>query len=508
MLSKIGRNLGVQILALAVTFLDRFVVVGLLLHQWGATLYSDWVVLLSAAGLLQLGELGLNIYYGNVWQRAASLGDPNGFARMLRVALGMAAMQALVLFGAALVFLAAADLPGHSTGLSENEARLIFLLLAAFSILAVVRGSLSQLYRGHGHYARGMIVTLIGTLALLFATALVAFAGGGPIALAGAYLVCQVLFGIGLMLWDLKRCFPELRFVPAWPLGREWRDAWRNARWLALEQCAPVLWLQTPILLLGLAGISGASLVGFVLVRTLVGFARQLATMLSIALGVELAGQMHTASETVMQPIAQAGRLLSVMAGVFGAAVWVFGAPLLARWTGDQAAYDPFVLAWLVLGSWVAAPAAPIAKLLAFTNRAKPNAAAWTVQLVSGLGLAAVFVQPFGAAGVAAGLAIGEILGMGMVLPWLAGRFLAVPSRYWLTCGMGLSASVLWCLIIGAAVIQLIGLADILQMLIALIIWSLLGALPPLLLAMPMQVRSRIWQASGLQKIFDQRQEA
>ena len=504
MLSKVGRNLGVQILALAVSFLDRFVVVALLLHHWGAPLYSDWVVLLSAAGLLQLGELGLNIYYGNVWQRAAALGDHDGFARMLRVALGFAAMQALLLGGAGWVFLAAADLTSLSTLLSADEARLIFLLLAAFSTLAVVRGSLSQLYRGHGQYARGMILTLLGTLALLVATALVALAGGGPIALAAAYLLCQIVFGIGLTVWDLQRCFPDLRFVPAWPRACEWHDAWRNTRWLALEQCAPVIWLQVPVLLLGTAGIGGAALVGFVLLRTLVGFARQLSTMLSIALGVELAGRMHTASKAATQPIEEAGRLLSVMAGVLGAAVWVFSEPLLALWTGDHAAFDPTVVVWLVLGSWVSAPAAPIAKLLAFTNRAKPNAAGWTAQLTIGLGLAGLLVQPFGAAGVAAGLAIGEVLGMGIVLPLLAKQALALPTRYWLNCGAAVGAGALWCLIVGAAVIHLIGVADVPQMVIAMLIWSLLGALPAFMVTLP----RRFWLGLRLQKVLDQRQEA
>ncbi|WP_312796856.1 hypothetical protein [Tianweitania sp.] len=494
MLSKVGRNLGVQLLALAVSFLDRFVVVALLLYHWGAALYSDWVVLLSAAGLLQLGELGLNIYYGNVWQRAAALGDHHGFARMLRVALGFAAMQALLLCGAALVFLAVADLP--STLLSADEARLIFLLFAAFSILAVVRGSLSQLYRGHGRYARGMMVTLLGTLALLLATALVALAGGGPIPLATAYLLCHTV-------WDLKRCFPDLRFVPAWPRACEWRDAWRNTRWLALEQCAPVIWLQVPVLLLGTAGVGGAALVGFVLLRTLVGFARQLSTMFSIALGVELAGRIHAASETVTQPIEEAGRLLSVAAGILGAAVWVFSEPLLAVWTSDHAAYDPYVVAWLVLGSWAAAPAAPVAKLLAFTNRAKPNAAAWTAQLVAGLGLAGLLVQPFGAAGVAAGLAIGEVLGMGIVLPLLTKQALALPARYWRKCGIALGASALWCLIVGAAVIHL-GIADVSQMVIAMLIWSLFGALPAFMITLP----RRVWRGLRLQKVLDQRQEA
>jgi hypothetical protein len=235
-----------------------------------------------------------------------------------------------------------------------------------------------------------MIVTLIGTLALLLATLLVVMAGGALVELAAVYLLCQITFGIGLTLWDLKRCFPALRFTPTLPLAREWSDAWRNTRWLALEQCAPIVWLQVPILILGLAGASGAALVGFVLLRTLVGFTRQLSTMLSIAVGVELAGRVHSEAADLPRQLQLAGRFLSGITGVLGAAVIVLGAPLLALWSGNRALFDPVVAVWMVLGTVAAAPAAPITKLLAFTNRARPNAVAWMVQLGLGLGLAAL----------------------------------------------------------------------------------------------------------------------
>lgn len=509
MLSRVGRNLGVQLLALAVTFIDRFVVVGLLVHHWGAQLYADWVVLFSAAGLLQLGEFGLNIYYGNVWQRATALGDRPGFARMLRVALGIAGIQALVLSLAAVPFVALSDQPAVFALSGAGEGRLVFLLLVAFSILAVLRGSLSQLYRGDGRYARGMIVTLIGTLALLVATLLVVLAGGGLLSLAGTYLLCQIIFGIGLMAWDLKRCFPALRFVPAMPRASEWRDAWRSARWLALEQCAPVAWLQLPILMLGLADVGGSALVGFVLLRTLVGLARQVSNMLSIALGVELADRIHTEPEMVGAQLKAAGRWLAAVSGVLGVSVWLFGPPLLALWSDDAALYDPVVAAWLVLGTFAAASAAPIAKLLAFTNRAKPNAAAWTVQLVIGLGLAGLLVSSCGAAGVAAGLAIGEVIGMGLILPLLAGPVLALPMRrYWLDWGGWIALSTIWCLMVGAAVTAWLDVSRISGLLAALAVWAFCGAFPVLVFAL-----LATWLRSTLgrllrQKLLDQRQKA
>jgi len=505
MLNSVGRNLGVQFLALAVTFADRFVVVGLLLRFWGPQLYADWVVLLSAAGLLQLGELGLNIYYGNIWQRAAATGDQAGGARMLRVAMGIASLQALLLLLFAAVFLAIFDLRQVLTLAGTEIPRLIFLLLALFSILAVVRGSLSQLYRGHGRYRRGMLVTMAGTLALLVSTLLVALAGGELTALATAYLASQIIFGIGLMVWDLKRCFPELQFWPTLPTQAEWHDAWRNTRWLALEQCAPIAWLQLPILVLGLAGINAAALVGFVLLRTLVSFARQVSTMVSIAFGVEWASLVHSDPQRVLHQLSTAGRLLSALAGVLGVAIWLFGAPLLALWSGKAISFDPIVAAWLVVGTWAAAPATPLAKLLAFTNQARPNGIAWIVQLCAGLLLMTLLVHPFGASGAAAGLALGELLGMGLVFPLLAGASPALPIwRYLRDCWTALGLSALWCLLVGTSLIRIIDMSTPAGALTTLVLWGCLGALPAFILAIPAGFRRRLRP----QKLVNQWQKA
>src|SRR6266436_5780010 len=96
MIRAIIRNFAAQGLGFLISFADRFLVVGFLLRSWGPQVYSEWVVLLSFANLLMLGELGLNIYYGNVGQQASAVGDARKFQRMVSVALFCSAAVAVV----------------------------------------------------------------------------------------------------------------------------------------------------------------------------------------------------------------------------------------------------------------------------------------------------------------------------------------------------------------------------------------------------------------------------
>src|SRR5258707_11644512 len=87
MLARLARNTAAQLLSLLVSFVERFVVVGILLRGWGPQIYSEWAVLVSAASMLSLGELGLNIYYGNVLQKAWATADTERFQRTVAIAL-------------------------------------------------------------------------------------------------------------------------------------------------------------------------------------------------------------------------------------------------------------------------------------------------------------------------------------------------------------------------------------------------------------------------------------
>ena len=194
-------------------------------------------------------------------------------------------------------------------------------------------------------------------MSLIIALPVVALSGGSLLMLAGAYLACDLLAGWGLMLLDLRRRFPDLSFRPAVPDRHEVLDLVRQVRWFAVQQGAPVAWLQVPVLIVGAVGVTSAALVSFVILRTLVNFARQLASMLSISAGVELATSFHAGNRSeVAGKLAGFGTVLCGAAGACAAAIWIFGEAFVAVWTGQVGLFDPAIIGWLLLAALIAAP--------------------------------------------------------------------------------------------------------------------------------------------------------
>src|ERR1700730_974802 len=282
MISAVARNFAAQGLGVLISVADRFLVVGLLLRSWGPQVYSEWVVLFSFANLLTLGELGLNIYYGNIWQRASAAGDAGKFQRMVSVALFCSSAVAFVMGAFALAVLALLNGRLPITSLSRNDAVLVLVLIGAAVLSRIVRGSISQIYRGKQAFARGTIVDLVpigGTAVLTVAAALL---DAGPVLVAALYLACDLVAGWCLMLKDLSRQWPDLHFRPRQPTVSEISEMTRHVKWFALQQGAPVVWLHIPVLLLSHTGTTGTALVSFSILRTLVNFARSFGTILSI----------------------------------------------------------------------------------------------------------------------------------------------------------------------------------------------------------------------------------
>src|SRR5258706_1065685 len=337
MISAVVRNFAAQGLGFLISFADRFLVVGLLLRAWGPQVYSEWAVLLSFANLLTLGELGLNIYYGNIWQKASVAGDTAKFQRMVSVALFCSAAVAVVVGALALAVLALLELNGGFLidSLNRDDGALVLMLIGAAVLSRIVRGAISQIYRGKQAFARGTIIDLAfigGTVVLTVAAALL---GAGPVLVAALYLVCDLVAGWCLMLKDLLRQWPDLHFRPSQPTVSEIREMTRHVKWFALQQGAPGAWLHIPVLLLSHAGVTGTRLVSFSIMRTLVNFARSFGTILSIGSGVEIAYLHHNGrTEDATWHLMTVGVALSVMAAAIAAGVALFGTAFVAQWTG------------------------------------------------------------------------------------------------------------------------------------------------------------------------------
>ena len=177
MLARLGGNFAAQIAGIALSFADRFIVVGLLLRTLGTDAYSDWVLLLSSAGLLSLAELGLNIYFGNVWQKAHATRDSAQFQRMLGLSLTCSAGLGLILLCVMLFVLLSSDLVATLSlkTLTNREADIVFLLLGCATASRAMRGGVAQIYRGRQVFALGAMIDMISAAVLVIVLVAIAY---------------------------------------------------------------------------------------------------------------------------------------------------------------------------------------------------------------------------------------------------------------------------------------------------------------------------------------------
>lgn len=464
LLERIGRNTLAQLLSLGVTFADRLIGAGLLVRAWGPERFGEWALLFSGACLILLGEAGCGTVLGNLWQRAR--GD--AVARVCGLAAIVAMIQAVVLAGLAGLWLAFSGLRG------EDGAA--FSILALALVLLAARGGVGQFLRAKGEFAAGALLEALPTLATVAGTAGVALAGGSIVALAGVYLLAQLVFGWGATLLLLMRRFADFTLRPVRPSRDEIGQFARQLRWVTLGQNAPLAWTQAPILLLGAFGISGAALAGFLLVRTLVGLARQLASVLAVAAGVELARE-----DLAHGRIGAVTRVLCALSAALGAGVIVWGPALLGLWTGEAELFDQAVAAWLVAGSLTACLGAPLAQTLLYSGAPRAPALALVGQLGAGLVGAGLLLPGFGIAGAAAGLAMGEVVGLIILL-----RMTSTPLISLLPALIALGTSLGWNLLVAETASAVLGDWP------GIAAWAVFGLSASLVLALPPSVRRRV----------------
>lgn len=436
-------NFGAQALSLLVTLLERLIVVGLLLRGWGADVYAGWTVLLAAAGSLSLADLGMALYFGNLWQKAQARGERDELQRSLGVSLSIYLALAILLTGGGAVALRLGAADALAAGrIAAPQATLVLALLGAAVVLRLARGAMTQLYRGHRQFARGILIDLCAPCVTSTAGIVVALLHWPPTTLAGVTLAAEILLGWGLMLTDIRRRFPHLRLRPALPSAREIEALAVRLPWLALQQAASVTQLQGPVLILGATHAGSATLVGFVLARTLVNLTRQIVIMLSLATGVENAHEHHAGNAaTAIRGLFALGRFAMTTTVAGAAAILLLGEGFVTLWTGRPELFDRPAAAWLLAGVVIAAMTTPLATLLNFLNEQRTTAISGAMQTSTALAAIFLLAPAFGGAGAAAGLFLGECVSAALVLPRLLSRAsLAFDYRAYAACCCGAAA--------------------------------------------------------------------
>lgn len=470
---------------------DRILLTALLIRAWGVDVFSDWATLMAATSLLAIAEFGFQVLLGNTLVRADGRNRFRTFQRLVSIGmsfyLGVGLAVLVLLVGiAALTDVAQLF---ELNGLAGPAT--VFLLLGLYQVLRLVRSSVTQIFRGKGEVHQLVLTDVRAMSAAVSLAALAAWAGGGPVLIAAIYLVTETIFGELWAISMIRRRFPEIRLRPALPSAAEFRVLVRSLPWYGWLSGASNVMLHLPVLIIAWIGLGGAPLAAFVIQRTLVNIGKLFSNAVSLAIGIELADlSTRSAGRERNVGVQLIARFCTALAVLMIAGLLNFGGPIVRIWTGQPDLGSQAILLWLMLPLILTAPAIPLQLLTYYTDRPQPQAAGSLVQLIVGIPLALIAGASYGVVGVAFGVAVGEAVGIGLVLPLMAARRLQIP--YWpllSECAVLLLLSLLWSGGVGWLAARLFSAEDHLGLFAAILAWGMVGALPVMLFVLPRNAR-------------------
>jgi len=488
-----ARNFSSQALSFLSTIADRLILVALLIRSWGPDIYSDWVTLVATSALIATTEFGFQTYLGNLLTRAEARGRPRMFQRAVGLGMTFYGCLGLILAVAAVAAFFLVDLSGAFNLRALPNPSLLFLILSFYMIVRVTRGAITQIFRGKGEVHRLIRSEPRASFPAVLLCAGAVIAGAGPITLALILLATEIVLGTGLSFWEVRRRYPHIALRPALPRFAEFRTGGANLRWYGWLVLSNQLMTHVPILVIAWLGLTGPMLISFAVQRTLINVSKQLSNAVSIALGVEVA-RVREQKNTMdyQRGIYVLARFNTAFAALAAAGLLCFGPYVVATWTGRGDLFSFEILLWLLLPLVVIAPAIPLQMLTMFGSVPKPQAISSGLQGLIGIGLALVLGRFYGVVGVASGVAIGEVLAIGMLLPLLSRRALAISyGRLVADSALFLAGALAWAVPLALVVREMAPRTPI-SLIGMLGLWGVAAGVPILLMSLPKEVRSRL----------------
>jgi O-antigen/teichoic acid export membrane protein len=224
---------------------------------------------------------------------------------------------------------------------------------------------------------------------------------------------------------DFRWRYPDMPWRPIWPtLGELWRGLQEAIGYL-VSPVATTVMLNGPNLILAHVGAQQGAIALFTASRTIAGVARQLPYQFAHPAGVELAGLMARGDRQRLAGIyASASRALALTVGVLSGFIVVAAPLVMMLWTRGKVVYDPVLMLLLVGTTAVCAPAQVAYMLLWYGGYPGRLSKALVFSTVLAMALAGLLAPWFGVQGVAAGLGVGEIVGVAVYLSLLVDRLL------------------------------------------------------------------------------------
>lgn len=487
-------NYSFQLLNQLLRIGSMLLLVPLYLAAWGTEVYKDWILIFAVATFLSTCSLGLTTYFGNRFIELVARHDRTAFQRELRLALTCAFGVGVVVaaLGIALALASSESRLWNTSAMGDPTLLACLVLMISAVPLSFCEETLVTIYRAQGEFSRGECVFSIQLSALLIGTAALLALGMTPIFVAGWFLCIQVMVLVGVVI-DLRRRYEGISLGVETPSLAELKHIVPRSLLFFTSPLSMALVQNGPIMLFGVLGVPAVPVVGYTLVRTVTGLARQAAYVFAIGSGIEMARHNARDERSACHELYRiTGQIVTGLAGLFGGFTLWATAPFLALWTHGTVHGDfPLVLAFLG-GILLSAPGQAGLMLLTYSNVPKPVALAWCSQAVLGLVLAAAFVPVFGVTAAALGLAIGETLMIGLYLPFAVQRhFGFAAGEHFIRCFTVGGVAFAWSALVAGVAFDL-ALGGFSGFILMAALWAVLAAPPCVLLVLPPQHKKRL----------------
>jgi O-antigen/teichoic acid export membrane protein len=403
--SRLVAGFGATALGPLITALVQIVSVPLFLGAWGPRLYGEWLIMSAIPYYLSMTDMGFGTVAGNDMAMRAAKSDHEGaletFQSTWILVMGFSLVAAIML--SAIIVAAPVTSWLHLNVIQDGEARVVLLLLSAYSLGILQSSLLLSGFRSDKKYATGMAgvnsVRFLENVAML----LILSMGAGPVRVALAAAVVRLL-GTVAVYFLLLRAVPWIRvgFASA-SLSRVKALTGPALAFMAFP-AGNALSIQGITILIGLV-LNPIAVATFTPMRTLSRFPYQIVDSvknaawpeLSSAFGAEdwpLARKLHRACCQVAFWLALAAVL----------ALAAFGPRLFKLWTHDRVQMDVpcfYVLLAVVIASslWNTSSAVSIA-----ANLHQQLAMQYLAGTAGSLFLAYFLMPHFGLLGVALAL--------------------------------------------------------------------------------------------------------
>ncbi len=413
--SRIGRETLVQMLGFGVQLADRIIIAGLLVRLWGVDDFASWSLAMAAGGLVGLFDFGVNLYFANRVLFLVQQGKRRA-ARVLQRA-GNALVMIASVVGLVAVIVGFGVFGAFSSGSAmSGELWLAASLIALGIFFRAATPIQASLYRAHELYARQSLLWIGGDIARIVGVVATVLAGGGILDAAIAFCAIAFVTNAYVVWIDSPRLFPDFPFRAGPMPRRERARAFGLSMGFWFQSAPSTALTYLPVFLLADAG-SKFAVAQFVLMRTLANFVRAALQPFSVVFGQESARRVALGDVAgLSSTYRESTYLLAALGAVPAGLILALGPDFFAVWTGRGDMFDLAMLALAIAPPLLLPSLAMAASHLAVSNDPWPIAAARAIQVAASI--LGYFVLPIAspALRMTAALAVGEVVGMGIVL--------------------------------------------------------------------------------------------